>query len=135
MKSSPISTSFGANLKFLNLFLLTIGERNSKRTNPRYCLCKLWNVVFADQLNLDAMQVGFNCFLTHNLELNKANSVGSYSLLLFKGLCKAWGGGGGIGQNFRGYIWIIVPDSESPESGSGYVSRHFSKFGSRSRLC
>jgi hypothetical protein len=41
----------------------------------------LWNAIFADQLNLDAMQVGFNCFLTHNLELNKANTVGSYQVL------------------------------------------------------
>ena len=33
--------------------------------------------LYADQLNLDAMQVGFNCFLTHNLELSKANTVSS----------------------------------------------------------
>ncbi len=40
-----------------------------------------WWTDGADQLNLDAMQVGFNCFLTHNLELNKANTV-SFHLLL-----------------------------------------------------
>ena len=35
----------------------------------------------ADLLNLEAIEVGFNCFLTHRPDLNKANEVPTLGLI------------------------------------------------------